>query len=177
MKTGVLVRDNRTRELVDHTEGKRQEPVISLHLNLGELSSTNLHTAKTLFSSHGFVAWWCLWSSDNRDVDRETLNVLGSLLTENNFIYVKARSLLPQEIVYNKVRRALETTPLLLTADSELVFSDVFGNSHPHSQAASDLCKASIYNGYYLPSEYQCSSASRYSNDHYTRGGPSFDKN
>jgi len=144
--------------------------------NLGELSSANLHTAKTLFNSHGFVAWRCLWSSDRRDVDRETLNVLGSLPTENNFIYVKARSLLPREIVYNKARWALETVPLVLTADSELVFSDFFGSSYPHSQAASDLCKTSIYDGYYLPSECQCCGASPCSNYHYTRGGSSFDE-
>jgi len=70
--------------------------------NLGELSSANLYIAKTLFDSNGFVAWQCLWSQDKRDVERETLNVLGSLSTENNFTYVKARSLLPREIVYNK---------------------------------------------------------------------------
>jgi hypothetical protein len=45
--------------------------------NLGELSSANLHIAKTLFDSNGFVAWQCLWSRDKRDGERETLNVLG----------------------------------------------------------------------------------------------------
>jgi hypothetical protein len=86
--------------------------------SLQELSSTNLHIAKTLFDSNGFVAWQCLWSRDKRDVERETLNVLGSLPTENKFTYVKARSLLPREIVHNKARRALETIPLVLMADS-----------------------------------------------------------
>lgn len=73
--------------------------------NLGEFSSANLDTAKTLFNLNGFVAWRSLWLGDNRDVERETLSVLHSLPTENDFTYVKARSLLPREIVYNKVRR------------------------------------------------------------------------
>lgn len=67
---------------------------------LGELSSANLQSAKSLFESNGVVAWQCLW--DDRDLDRETLNLLGSLPTEKNFIYVNARSVLPREIVNNK---------------------------------------------------------------------------
>jgi len=72
--------------------------------SLGELSRANLQTAKSLFESNGIVVWRCLWG--NRDLDHETLNLLGSLPTEKNFIYVNARSLLPREIVNNKFMTA-----------------------------------------------------------------------
>jgi hypothetical protein len=104
----VMMADRSTIEAVKISE---------IEHNLGELSSANLHIAKTLFDSNGFVAWQYLWSRNKRDLERETLNVLGSLPTENNFAYVKARSLLPREIVYNKARWVLETIPLVLMAD------------------------------------------------------------
>jgi len=70
---------------------------------LGELSSANLQTAKSLFNSYGVVVWRCLWpQGGTQDLEREALNVLDNLPAEDNFIYVTARSLLPREIVYNK---------------------------------------------------------------------------
>jgi hypothetical protein len=80
---------------------------------LGELSEANLQTAKTLFDSKGCVVWQCVWPRNAEEVERETLNVLGSLRTENNFIYVQNRSLLPREIMCNKVRRPLRQQVVL----------------------------------------------------------------
>lgn len=71
--------------------------------NLGELSGANLETAKSLFELHGVVTWQSLWLRHDQNPDQEALNRLGSLPTENSFIYVKTRSALPQEIVNNKV--------------------------------------------------------------------------
>lgn len=76
---------------------------------LGELSKANLQAARSLFESNGFVAWQCLWVRDERDFDRDTLDVLRSLPTEKDFIYVNTRSLLPREIIYNKVRWLLSS--------------------------------------------------------------------
>ncbi|KAH6668262.1 hypothetical protein B0J14DRAFT_600234 [Halenospora varia] len=70
--------------------------------NLGVLSSANLQTAKIFINSDGFVAWRSLWPQGGTEVESEASRVLRGLPTENNFTYVKARSLLPREIVYNK---------------------------------------------------------------------------
>ncbi|KFZ01161.1 hypothetical protein V500_00865 [Pseudogymnoascus sp. VKM F-4518 (FW-2643)] len=77
---------------------------------LGELSKANLQAARSLFESNGFVAWQCLWVRDERDFDRDTLDVLRSLPTEKDFIYVNTRSLLPREIIYNKFMTAFLTS-------------------------------------------------------------------
>lgn len=76
---------------------------------LGELSRANLQAARSLFESNGFVAWQCLWVRDERDFDRDTLDVLRSLPTGGDFIYVNTRSLLPREVIYNKVRWLLSS--------------------------------------------------------------------
>lgn len=55
----------------------------------------------------------CLWDRDDRDFDRDTLNILRSLPTEKDFIYVNARSLLPRDIIYNKVKWLLSNGVLL----------------------------------------------------------------
>ncbi|KFY02116.1 hypothetical protein V490_00616 [Pseudogymnoascus sp. VKM F-3557] len=77
---------------------------------LGELSRANLQAARRLFESNGFVAWQCLWVRDERDFDRDTLDVLRSLPTEKDFIYVNTRSLLPREIINNKFMTAFLTS-------------------------------------------------------------------
>mgnify|MGYP001596979780 FL=1 len=81
---------------------------------LGELSKANLQAARSLFESNGFVGWQCLWVRDERDFDRDTLDVLRSLPTEKDFIYVNSRSLLPREIIYNKVRWLLSNDILFV---------------------------------------------------------------
>lgn len=91
-------------ETVEITEQER---------TFGELSRANLQAAKSLFESNGFVAWQCLWDRDDRDFDRDTLNILRSLPTEKDFIYVNARSLLPRDIIYNKVKWLLSNGVLL----------------------------------------------------------------
>lgn len=70
---------------------------------VGQLSKANLQNVKSLLESNGMVAWRCLWPRTEKEVERETLDVLGSLPTEKHFIYVNTRSLLPRDIVYNKV--------------------------------------------------------------------------
>ena len=71
----------------------------------GEVSGVNLQTAKSLFDLNRIVAWRYLWSlDDDRDLGHETMDLLGSLPTENDFIHVNARSLLPHKIVNNKVK-------------------------------------------------------------------------
>ncbi|KAL5347674.1 hypothetical protein ACLOAV_007083 [Pseudogymnoascus australis] len=88
-------------ETVEITEQER---------TFGELSRANLQAAKSLFQSNGFVAWQCLWDRDDQDFDRDTLNILRSLPTEKDFIYVNARSLLPRDIIYNKFMTAFLTS-------------------------------------------------------------------
>jgi hypothetical protein len=80
---------------------------------LGELSKANLQIAKGLFESNGVVAWRCLWPKNDKKVERDTLDALGILPTEKNFIYVNTRSVLPREIVYNKASRPLKIVVLL----------------------------------------------------------------
>ncbi|CZR56281.1 uncharacterized protein PAC_06169 [Phialocephala subalpina] len=80
---------------------------------LGELSKANLQIAKSLFESNGVVAWRCLWPRNDKKVERETLDALGILPPEKNFIYVNTRSLLPREIVYNKASWPLKIVVLL----------------------------------------------------------------
>jgi hypothetical protein len=102
--------------------------------NLAELSNANLHTAKTFFNSNGFVAWRSLWLRDERDVERETSNALRSLPAENHFTYVKARSLLPRDIVYNKVRRVLESVSFTISLTSDQFLTTFLEAQFPTAQ-------------------------------------------
>jgi hypothetical protein len=81
---------------------------------VGELSNANLQSAKSSLESSGMVAWRCLWPR-NKEIERETLDVLGSLPTEKNFIHVNTRSLLPRHIIYNRVSGPLRKNMVLPT--------------------------------------------------------------
>lgn len=68
---------------------------------IGALSNQNTQAAKDLFQLNGVIPWVNLWHGQR--VDREALQRLDSLPTENGFICVHARSLLPSDIVNNSL--------------------------------------------------------------------------
>jgi hypothetical protein len=105
---------------------------------VGDLSNSSLQTAEICFDLRGIVAWRHLWQR-NEDVERQTLDILRGLPTEKNFIYVRTRSQLPLDIVYNKVSRSLGKCMYGLCTDVRIVCYEIFGVTFSYSKASSNL--------------------------------------
>jgi hypothetical protein len=115
----------------------------------GDLLKSSLQTSENLFDLHGVVAWQNLWQGNDKKVERQTLNVLRNLTTEDNFIYVGTRSLLPPDIVCNRVSRPLRENKAL-AFNAGIVCYSLFNITISDSKTSSSLRKACDQDGHYF---------------------------